>query len=275
MKIKKVNYEDQDTLVEALQGQDALIITLGVFTPPDTQTKLIEAAATANVPWILPNEFGRDNVDSEMGKDDLLGAAKAKYRGHIEALGRSSWIAVTCGFWYEFSLAGGTWRYGFDFKERTVQQFDDGKTKINTSTWPQVGRAVAVLMSLKIAPEGEDDQSVTLTTHFKNKPAYISSFAISQSDMLESVLRATGTEMKDWKLTRVSAKEYFKEGMEEIKKGSRIGFGKALYSRSFFPESSGNFGAKRGLHNEALGLPVENLDEFTRIAVQMAEKGVD
>jgi hypothetical protein len=275
VKIKKVNYEDQSRLVEALQGQEALIITLNVFTPSDTQTKLIEAAATANVPWILPNEFGRDNVNSEMGKDDLLGAAKAKYREHIEALGKSSWIAITCGFWYEFSLAGGTWRYGFDFKERTVQQFDDGKTKINTSTWPQLGSAVAALVSLKIAPEGEDDQSVTLMTHFKNKPAYISSFTISQSDMLESVLRVTGTEMKDWKLTRVSAKEYFKEGMEEIKKGSRIGFGKALYSRSFFPESSGNFGAKRGLHNEVLGLPVENLDEFTRIAVQMAEKGVE
>jgi hypothetical protein len=46
-------------------------------------------------------------------------------------------------------LTGDTWKYGCSLKNRTVQQFDDGETKINTNTWPKVGRAVAALMKLE------------------------------------------------------------------------------------------------------------------------------
>lgn len=272
--VKKVNYDNQSSLIEALQGQDALIITMSVMASPDQQTKLVEAAAAANVPWILPNEFGGDPLDLEIGKDNFLGVSKAKYRDHIEKLGKSSWIAIACGFWYEFSLAGGPYRYGFDFKSRTVILFDEGDVKINTSTWPQCGRAVASLLGLKVTPDSDDDKSPTLTD-FKNKCAYVSSFTISQNDMLESVLRVTRTDLKDWKVTKVSVKEYYKSGLEEFRKGNRIGFGQLLYSRNFFPESSGNFGATKGLHNDVLGLPREDLDEFTKISIQMSEKGVD
>jgi hypothetical protein len=273
VKIKNVDYSDPATLVVALQDQDALIITMSVMAPPDTQTKLIEAAASANVPWILPNEFGGDPLNIEQGKDNFLGAAKAKYREHIEELGKSSWIAIACGFWYEFSLAGGPYRYGFDFKEHTLTMFDEGTTKINTSTWPQCGRAVAGLLSLKIKPDAEGD--VSLMTHFKNKPAYISSFTIGQEDMFESVLRVTGGERKDWKITKVQVHDYWKSAVEEFQKGNRVGFAKLLYSRAFFPESSGDFGAEKGLSNAVLGLPEEDLDEFTRLGVKMSEKGTD
>ncbi|CAF1690831.1 unnamed protein product, partial [Adineta ricciae] len=50
VEIKKVNYDDPSSLVEALKGQEVLIITMAVTAPPDQQTKLIEAAAAANVP---------------------------------------------------------------------------------------------------------------------------------------------------------------------------------------------------------------------------------
>ena len=93
--------------------------------------------------------------------------------------------------------------------------------------------------------------------------------------MLESVLRVTGADLKDWKVTKVPVKEHYKSGLEEFQKGNRAGFAQLLYSRCFFPESNGNFGAIRGLHNNVLGLPEEDLDEFTKIAVQMSEKGVD
>lgn len=270
--IKKVDYADQTSLVSALQGQDALIITMSVFAPPDTQTKLIEAAAAAKVPWILPNEFGGDPLDVEQGNDNFLGAGKAKSRQHIEDLGKSSWIGIACGFWYEFSLAGGAVRYGFDFKEKSLIMFDEGQTKICTSTMPQVGRAVAALLSLKI--ESQEEGGVSLATHFKNKPLYISSFTVGQGDMLESVLRVTGDEMKDWKITKVPVKEYYKSAVEEFQKGNRMGFPKLLYSRAFFPESSADFGATKGLHNDVLGLPKEDFDEFTKLGVQMSEKGV-
>ena len=152
---------------------------MSVFAPQDQQTKLIDAAAAAGVPWVLPNEFGGDPLNVEMGKDTFVGDRKTAYRQHIEELGKSSWIGVATGFWYEFSLGGGLDRYGFDFKNHSLTLLDHGKTKINTSTWSRVGRAVASLLSLKLLPDDKHDKSPYLAS-FKNRPLYISSFTISQ-----------------------------------------------------------------------------------------------
>ncbi|KAG0208905.1 hypothetical protein BGX28_000224 [Mortierella sp. GBA30] len=268
--VKKVDYNDQASLIEALKGQDVLIITMSVMAPPEEQTKLIDAAAAAGVPWVLPNEFGGDPFEVQTGKDQLLGERKAKYREHIEELGKSSWIGIVNGFWYEFSLGGGVDRYGFDFKNRTVTLLDNGKVKINTSTFPQVGRGVAALLNLKILPDNKDDKSPYLAS-FKNNCAYISSFTIAQEDMLKSVLRVTGTTLSDWKITHTTAKEYFKSGQELFIQGKMEGFGRLLYARAFFPESNGNFEATKGLHNDILGLPQENLD-VTKISIGMSDE---
>ncbi|CAF1379471.1 unnamed protein product [Adineta steineri] len=86
VEIKKVNYDDPSSLVEALKGQEVLIITMAVTAPKEQQTKLIEAAAAANVPWVLPNEFGGNPTEVEMQKDSFIGEGKTKYRDHIEKL---------------------------------------------------------------------------------------------------------------------------------------------------------------------------------------------
>lgn len=103
--VKQVDYDNHASLVESLVGQDALVITMGAMAPPDQQEKLIKAAAEANVPWVLPNEFGGDGLDEEAGKDIMLGPPKKKVRDLIEKTGKSSWIGICCGFWYEYSLA--------------------------------------------------------------------------------------------------------------------------------------------------------------------------
>lgn len=59
VKVAKVNYDDHASLVEALKGQDALVITMKAGQA-EAQTKLIEAAAEAKVAWIMPNEYTAD-----------------------------------------------------------------------------------------------------------------------------------------------------------------------------------------------------------------------
>lgn len=263
----KVDYNNQESLVEALTGQDVLIITMNNMAPPDTQTKLIDAAAAAGVPWVLPNEFGGDPYDVQKGKDGIVGAMKVPFREQIERLGKSNYIGLACSFWYEFSLGGGPNRYGFDFDDRSLVIMDDGKTKINTSTMPQVGRAVASLLSLKILPDDKDDKSTNLVD-FKNKAVYISSFTVSQQDMLDSVLRVTGTKLDDWKITHTTAKDYWKSGQEVFKAGDVAGFIRLLYARAFFPDDPENYETTKGLHNEILGLPQEDLDEFTKFGIE-------
>ncbi|KAL8935046.1 MAG: hypothetical protein Q9211_004913 [Gyalolechia sp. 1 TL-2023] len=269
---KKVDYDDHSALVEALRGQDALIITMGVRAPPDQQTKLIEAAAAANVPWILPNEFGNDTTNEQLRNDVVPYAQKPQYRDLIERLGKSSWIGICCGFWFEFSLASGADCYGFDIKNRSVTLFDEGTQPISTSTLPQNGRAVANLLGLKIVRDDENDKSPCLSD-FKNKFAYIASFVLSQKDMLDSVLRVTKTEPKDWNITHEPTSDRFQRGNELCKTGNYAGMRIVMYTRSFFPDGLGNHSATRGLDNDKLGLPKEELDEFTSTSVQWALDG--
>src|SRR5271154_860181 len=102
-----VNYDDETSLVSALKGQQFLIITMAVTAPRDTQSKLIRAAAKAGVPYIMPNWYGGDLANKELGKATQLGLVGQAVVNEIETLGVSQWVMLACGFWYEFSLAGG------------------------------------------------------------------------------------------------------------------------------------------------------------------------
>ncbi|CAO3666494.1 unnamed protein product [Umbelopsis ramanniana] len=268
VEVKRVDYDDQSSLVEALQGQDALIITMGVMAPQDQQTKLIEAAAAAKVAWIIPNEFGNDNANPILLKDIPVNAGKTQYREQIEKLGVSSWVGICCNFWYDYSLSRGS--FSIDIKNRTATLWDDGKTRASISTLPQVGRAVASLLSLKVLPDNEQDSSPTLS-NYKNKFAYIASFCLSQRDMLDSILRVTNATEQDWKIEYRPVEEVYAEGMELFQKGDFRGMIGVLYGRNFFKDNAGNYELTKGLDNEKLGLPKEDLDEFTKIAVESAQ----
>jgi hypothetical protein len=138
--VKHVNYESRLSIVEALRGQDVLIITMSVMAPPESQKTLIDAAIEAGVRWIIPNEWGVDHTNKDVARDTILGERIQGIRDHIaeKSEGKTSSIGFVCGFWYEFSLAGTDIRYGFDFDKKTVIFYDEGKVKMNTSTFPQL-----------------------------------------------------------------------------------------------------------------------------------------
>ena len=261
-----MDYDDEASLVSALQGQQFLAITLSVRAPPDTHSKLVQAAVKAGVPYIMPNMYGFDKENKSFAEESLVGATYIKYITELESLG-ASYIAMVCGFWYEWSLALGEPWFGFDIKERKVTFFDDGNTRINVSTWQQCGRALAALVSL---PESGASPAIS---QWKDKSLYIASFKLSQRDMLDSLHRVIGTTDKDWTITYEPTAQRYKNGIDEMQKGAMTGFAKALYSRCFYPNGDGDYESSRGLANDLIGLPKEDLDEATKRAVEMVESG--
>lgn len=238
----------------------------------DTVSKFIRAAAAAGVPYILPNWYGQDPTNDTLCRDALLAPMRDAAVGEITSLGVSKYFLLACNFWYEFSLAGGPDRYGFDFTKKTLMLHDAGEVAINTTTWPQCGRAVASLFSLKRLPDDEYDRSATLA-QFENKPVFISSFRLSQKDMFESVKRVTNTTDADWTVTREPAGHRWEDGLAQVKQGNFGAFTKMLYSRTFFKDGGGDYESKTELANAVLGLPVEDLDEATREGIRMAKAG--
>ncbi|KAK3328212.1 putative oxidoreductase CipA [Cercophora scortea] len=267
-----VDYDDEASLVTALQGQQFLIITLSVHAAPDTHEKLVAAAAKAGVPYVMPNCYGF-LIDDETVRNETLVTPQYHARvAEIEAHGVSSWIALANSFWYEFSLGLSPDSYGFDIPARKVTFFDEGNVKLSTTTWQQCGRAVAALLSLPELPVDENDKSVTLS-RWRNKQVRISDFNVSQRDMLDSIHRVLGTTDSDWTITYEPAQERYKKGLEAMKAGDFGGFRRSMYARGFYPDFKDHVSADWA-ENELLGLPKEDLDAATKRAVEMAENEI-
>jgi hypothetical protein len=268
---KEINYDDPSTIVEALKGQDILIITMAVTAPPGTHNKLVKAAADAGVPWVMPNEFGA-GPNTQANQEALIGPPKQQERDFIDSLDSISWVGIASAFWYEWSLAGAGDRYGFNIEDgkREVTFFDGGEAKQCTTTWPRVGEAVAAVLALKVLPEDLNDKSTTLDS-FRDQFVFIESFTASQKDMWASLMRVTGTKESDWTVKNTTSKERYETSMEQLKKGDRMAFSRVLYTRMMYPEQPLLW---KKTANEALGLKTEDMDECTKRALQLVKDGV-
>ena len=151
--------------------------------------------------------------------------------------------------------------FGIDFPKKQVTFYDVGETKISTSTWPQIGRAVAALLSLPV--QAEESSKEACLEHYKNHLVYTKSFTVSQREMFQSALRVTGTNEAEWTITFEPAEERYSQGIEQIQKGERTGYAKMMYTRVFFKDGVGNTEKSRGVANEVFNLPQEDLDEAT------------
>lgn len=124
---------------------------------------------------------------------------------------------------------------------------------------------------MKVLPENVNDQSTTLS-QFNNQAVLINSFAVSQQDMLDSVLRVTGDQESDWTITHEDSLERYKRGVAMLESGDMVGYGIRLYTRIFFPNDGGDFSHKAV--NKLLDLPVEDIDEYTKVAIKYHEDEV-
>ncbi|KAI1431520.1 putative oxidoreductase CipA [Xylaria sp. CBS 124048] len=271
VKVAVVSYDDPDSLKKALEGQDALVITMAAWVR-DAQTKLVEASAAAKVPFVIPNEWGIESTHGTLGIDTLIEQGSAVVRSKIEELGVSSWIAMTTGYWYSHSVALPE-SYGIDLRSKTVTFFDDGNTKINAITWQKTGEAVAGLLSLPIERETSSTRALS---DYKNRRVFVSSWLLSQKDMFKQVLRVTGDKESDWTIKYEPALERWQAAHKRVLAGDYSAFARCLYTRTFFNNGDGDFQTRHGLDNEALGITedtLESLEEETRNAIKMVEEG--
>ncbi|KAK3942489.1 NAD(P)-binding protein [Diplogelasinospora grovesii] len=281
--ISTVNYDDPETIVAALKGQQFLVITLSVHSPPDTHRKICDAAAAAGVKYVMPNYWGEDLNNTALNADMIIGETYKANIADVErhaATAGMSWVALVCGTWYEYSLSLGPDFYGFDMHNKTATFYDDGTAKINTTTWAQCGRAVAAFLDLPEHGEGGKKG----VSDWANKGLYVSSFRVSQRDMLDSLNRVMGLADADWKIAKVDAKERHYSAKEAFFAGDMRGLGRAMYARIFWPNAEfkgaqsadGDYETPRGgLDHKVLGLPEEeeDLDEATKLGVDMALGG--
>ncbi|PNP86444.1 hypothetical protein FNYG_00146 [Fusarium nygamai] len=266
-----VDYEDEKSIASALKDQQLLIITLAVTVDPEVHHRIVRAAGKAGIRYIIPNIYASNVVIENQGSvDDFFPAAPPiNLLKEIERVGVSSWILLVGGVWFDYSLPSGESFMGFDIDNRKVTLFDNGEAKINTSTLAQFGRAAAAIASLKELPIDGDDKSPTIA-QFRNKPVYLSSFYVSQKDILRGIRRVTNTIDADWEIKYESSADRIENGKAMGRSGNIMGLVQAYYSFIFSPEGQ-KLKTQDKLHNELLGLPEEDLDEVVKDCVERAE----
>jgi hypothetical protein len=263
----EVDYDDESSLVAALTGQQFLVIAVGVAARDTLHGKITSAAGKAGVPYVMPNAYGCPQPTSKPKPDDVYTQITIGRVQDVRDNGVSTPVVLSCGIWYEWSLALGEEWFGFSIKDRKVTFIDDGKRVVTASTWDQCGRALAALLSL---PEAGASPSLVDFRDDK-KGVEICSFRVSQRDMLDSLHRVLGTTDADWEITYEACAKRLQDGAAALQQGDRKGFAKMLYGRLF--DKSNETSGYVAVANEILGLPKEDLDEATKRAVEMVESG--
>jgi hypothetical protein len=133
---------------------------------------------------------------------------------------------------------------GIDLKTHKVTVYDSGNVKFSTTMMATVGRAVANILL-------DAEKSA-------NKYLYISSFEVSENEILASLESAMG---KTFERTHVNSDDQIRIGREEMAVGNLGGMVKLLLSSIFKGGLGANFAEEATLSNEVLGLPKENLDD--------------
>ena len=88
--------------------------------------------------------------------------------------------------------------------------------------------------------------------------------------MFESVLRVTGDKSDDWTIVKEPARERYASAVKALQGGDRMAYVRMMYTRIFYDDGCGNFEARRGVSNDILGLPKDDLDEATTRAIERA-----
>lgn len=245
VKVIRADYDSQDSLKEAFQGQDAVVSLVGGMALGD-QNKLIDAAIAAGVKRFIPSEYGSNTPDKRTR--DVVPVFEAKF-GTVNYLkskeSEISWTSLVTGPFFDWGLRVGF--LGFDGPSNTVTIFDDGEATFSATNLHQIG--VATVKALEHAD---------LT---KNQYVYISGVQTTQNQILAAAEKASGTK---WTVKKVSAKDHIEEGRAKLQKGDFSGIANLIQGVTFAKEQQLGDLSSLGLWNDKLGVPKEGLEETVK-----------
>ncbi|KAF5670944.1 isoflavone reductase family [Fusarium denticulatum] len=201
--VKIVDFDSASSLVEALQGQDAVIDATSI-PDPAVSIRLIDAAVAAGVARFIPSEFTADPNNAQARALPIF-QGKAYVYGHLQKLsgdGKITWTAVSSGALLDCSLR--TSFVNIDLVNKKVDLMNDGSIVFPWTLLSSVGQAVA---SILMQP-----------TKTKNRVCFVSNIQKSQKDMAELAKEALGHE--GWQEGRLDMDEVLQEAMSELQRGN-------------------------------------------------------
>jgi len=246
VKVTKVDYSSQDSLVSALRGQDAFVSAV-----PDhnMQPALIDAAITAGVKRFLPSEFGSDIYGNENNRKLPVFGGKVKTQEYLR--GKQDQISYTCVVTGAFLDWGLKVNFIANVKDGKNKIYDGGDSPRTMSLLSDIGKAVVGVLQ---HPE-----------ETKNRAVYIQSAAVSQNQLLKLAKKAKPS--LEIEIEKVDTAELEKKSYEILQKGENIMqamFG--FITVSIFRDGYGGLFAKT--NNELFGIKELSEAEVEQVVAQ-------
>ncbi|KAI0377905.1 NAD(P)-binding protein [Hypomontagnella monticulosa] len=205
--VTEIDYESPESLVKALQGQDAVVSAVGFAGLPQ-QIPLVHAAAKAGVKRFIPSEYGGDTENAKNAelppfrpKREVLAALKK------EAPSGLTYTLIPTGPFLDMGID-----YGFlvNLKENNITLWNGGDRPFSSTTMPAVAKAISGVLK---HPE-----------ETKNRSVFVHSTSKSLNQLLEIAKKVTGPE--GWKSEVKSTDDALKGAYAKLEKGEidRMGF---------------------------------------------------
>ncbi|KAL9619150.1 MAG: hypothetical protein Q9160_006240 [Pyrenula sp. 1 TL-2023] len=245
--VAEVDYHSYDSLLHALQGQDAVVSTVNNEAVLD-QKQMIDAAISAGVKRFIPADFGALSTDPK-GQSLPVHHSMVQIQQYLADKARSSSLEYTVfatGGFLDLLL---TWPFVLDFPNRSIQLYGDGTTPFSTTSVASIGKAVAGALKNPAAT--------------KNRVVRIHDIILTQAKMLEVAKKFTPGEK--WTETVGDAQADLQKHLDDIKAGEvtmekMVGVLKAAVYGGMYKAWYEN------VDNELLGLGFLSDEEFEKMA---------
>ncbi|KAK4548125.1 hypothetical protein LTR36_009994 [Oleoguttula mirabilis] len=223
IKVVKVDYTDVEGLTAALQGTDALIIT--VTTGAVGQQKyIVDAAVAAGIKRIIPSEFGCD-ISNPKARALPVYARKVEIEEYIEAKCKGTPTTYT----YIFNNAFLDW--GIDAKSlvdvpgKKIDLYDGGETRYTATPLSFVAKGtVACLQKFE---------------ETANRAVKLHGAVLTQKKLLQLAQKVVGTD--GWEVKVVRTEDVERESWANLKSnpGDTFGWVVGFLKRAIFAEGYG------------------------------------
>lgn len=237
VKTAAVDYDNAESLVSALKGQDAVVSAVG-YSAFRGQEALIDAAIAAGVKRIIPSEYGAD-PDFPPVRQLPVFADKVRIAEYVKTKTQgtsTTYTLVANNEFLDWDLDHG---FGVDIKGKKIEIFDGGDV-VHTVT-PMDFTARGIMAVLQHPAETA------------NRAIRLHGAAMTQNQLLEIIQRFTGKD--GWQVSRASTVEREKQGYEILKNdpSNWMGWAAAFIQVSVWGERFGSDFSKKN-HNALLGL---------------------
>ncbi|KAJ3531398.1 hypothetical protein NM208_g8893 [Fusarium decemcellulare] len=246
VKTAQVDYSSEDSVVEALRGQDVAVATFG-SEAIITQDKIIDAAIKAGVKRYIPADWGSVTTDPK-AKTLPFNYPVVKIQDYLKKKaeeGALEWTIFSVGAFLEYVL---NLPFLIDLRSKSVQLYDEGQHTFSSTSVHSVGKAIAGALK---KPEAT-----------KNRNLLIHDIVLSQAKVLALAKKHSppGTQ---WTETRIDAAKEFEQSLENLKKDpTDFHLVLPLLKATIL---GGNYRAAfTDVDNELVGLPLLTDEEFER-----------